>query len=42
MIAARDAVSGIATNWLGLIVTIAVLSIVLGLVIAGFSGYGRR
>lgn len=42
VIAARDAVSGIATSWLSLIVTIAVLSLVLGLVIAGFSGYGRR
>lgn len=35
--AARDAVSGIATTWLSLIVTIAVLSIIMVLVIRGFS-----
>lgn len=36
--AARDAVAGIATTWLGLIVTIAVLAIIMMLVIRGFSG----
>ena len=40
--AARDALSGIATSWLALIVTIAVLAIILGLVIRSFSLGGGR
>lgn len=39
--ATRDALSPIATTWLPLIVTIAVLAIVLFLVIRSFSGRGR-
>ena len=40
--AARDAIGGIATSWLALIVTIAVLAILLVLVIRSFSmGSGR-
>lgn len=39
--AARDAVGGVATSWLALIVTIAVLAILLVLVIRSFS-MGRR
>jgi len=34
--AARTEVGGIATSWLGLIVTVAVLAIILGLVISSF------
>ena len=41
--ASRDALSPIATTWLPLIVTVAVLSIILVLVIRSFSfGTGRR
>lgn len=40
--AVQSAVGGVATSWLSLVVTIAVLSIVLGLVIAGFSSYDRQ
>ena len=39
--ASRDAVGGIATSWLALIVTIAVLAIILTLVVSSFGG-GRR
>lgn len=39
---ARDAVAGVATSWLALIVTIAVLSILLVLVIRSFAMGGRR
>jgi len=42
IIAARDAVGGIATDWMSLIVVIGVLALVLGLTIAGFSYFGRR
>jgi len=42
IIAARDAVGGIATDWMALIVVIGVLALVLGLTIAGFSYFGRR
>ena len=34
----RAEVAGIASNWLGLIVTIAVLAIIIGLVMRGFGG----
>lgn len=37
----RAEVANIASNWLGLIVTIAVLAIIMGLVIAGFRGSAR-
>jgi len=37
----RDAVSSVATDWLPLIVIIAVMAIVLGLVIRSFVGKGR-
>lgn len=40
--ASRDAVGGIATSWMALIVTIAVLAIILALVISSFGGSGRR
>lgn len=40
--ASRTEVSGIATNWLGLIVTIVVLAIILGIVLKSFAGsFGR-
>ena len=40
--ASRDAVGGIASNWMALIVTIGVLAIILFLVIRSFgSGAGR-
>lgn len=39
--ATRDALSPIATTWLPLIVTVAVLAIVLTLVIKSFGGEGR-
>ena len=40
---ARAEVAGIATNWLGLIVTVAILAIVLYLVVSSFGGAaGRR
>ena len=38
----RTEVANIASNWLGLIVTIAVLAIIIGLVIRGFSGGTAR
>lgn len=34
--ASRDAVGGISSTWMGLIVTIGVLAIIIGLVIGGF------
>jgi len=37
-----DAIKPIATTWLGLIVTIAVLAIILVLVIRSFAGAGGR
>lgn len=37
---ARAEVAGIASNWLGLIVTVAILSIVLFLVVRSFGGAG--
>lgn len=37
----RTEVAAIASNWLGLIVTIAILAIIMGLVISGFAT-GRR
>jgi hypothetical protein len=40
--ASRDAVGGIASNWMGLIVTIGVLAIILFLVIRSFGVGGRR
>lgn len=40
--AGRDAISGIGTSWFSLIVTIGILSIILGLVIAGFSNYNNQ
>ena len=36
---ARDAVADIADDWMSLVVTIGVLSIILGLVIGGFAYY---
>ena len=42
IIAARDAVADIPEDWLGLVVTIAILAIVLSLTIAGFAYYKRR
>ena len=41
MNASRDAVGGIASDWLALIVTIAVLAIILTLVIRSFGGAKR-
>ena len=38
----RAEISAIATNWLGLIVTIAVLAIIITLVIRGFGGSAQR
>ena len=40
--ATRDEISNVATVWLGLIVTIAVLAIILGLVISSFARSFRR
>jgi len=40
--ASRDALTPIATTWLPLIVTIAVLAIILGLVINSFGGFGGK
>lgn len=37
-----SALKDIATSWFSLIVTIVVLSIILGLVISSFGGAGRR
>lgn len=37
----RAEVAGIATNWLGLIVTVAILSIILFLVVRSFGQQGR-
>lgn len=39
---ARTEVANIASNWLGLIVTIAVLAIIIALVVGSFGGAGRR
>jgi len=39
--ASRDAVGSIATDWLGLIVTIGILAIILFLVIRSFVGKAR-
>ena len=39
--ATRDSITPIATTWLPLIVTVAVLAIILTLVIRSFSGQGR-
>ena len=40
--ATRDEISAVSTTWLGLIVTIAVLAIILGLVISSFArGFQR-
>jgi len=38
----KNAIVGIATDWLPLIVVVAILAIVLGLVIRSFAGKGRR
>ena len=38
---ARAEVANIATNWLGLIVTVAILSIILFLVVRSFGGAGQ-
>lgn len=40
--AALNEVKGIATNWLGLIVTVAILAIILFLVVRSFGGAGVR
>jgi hypothetical protein len=37
----RDAIGGIATDWMALIVTIGVLAIILGLVLRSFTGTRR-
>jgi hypothetical protein len=42
IIAGRDAVGDIPEDWMSLIVTVGVLSIILGLVIAGFAYFRRR
>ena len=42
IIASRDAVGSIATDWMSLIVTIGVLALILGLTIAGFAYFGKR
>ena len=39
IVAARDAVAEIATDWLSLVVTIGILAVILGLVIGGFAYY---
>lgn len=39
--ASRDAVAGIANDWMALIVTVGILAIILGLVIGAFA-FGRR
>ena len=36
IVAARDAVGSISTNWFSLIVTVGVLSLIIGLIIGGF------
>ncbi len=38
----RNAVAEIATNWMSLIVTIAVLALIIGLIVGGFAMYQRR
>jgi hypothetical protein len=38
----RDAISGLSTNWMPLIVTIVALAIILGLVIGAFAYYKGR
>jgi hypothetical protein len=40
--ASRDAVGTISTTWMSLVVTIGVLAIIIGLVIAGFYFKGGR
>jgi uncharacterized membrane-anchored protein len=40
--ASRTAVGSVSNTWMGLIVTIGVLSIIIGLVIGGFYLAGRR
>jgi len=40
--ATRDEVANIATDWLGLIVTVAILSIILFLVVRSFGGAGQQ
>lgn len=40
--ASRDAVGGIASNWMALIVTIGVLAIILFLVVRSFGAGGRK
>jgi hypothetical protein len=40
--ASRDAVGTVSTTWMSLIVTIGVLAIIIGLVIAGFYFKGQR
>lgn len=42
--ASRDAIGGIASNWMSLIVTIGVLAIIISLIIGGFymAGRGKR
>jgi hypothetical protein len=37
----RDAISGLSTNWMPLIVTIVALAIILGLVIGAFAYYKK-
>lgn len=38
----ESAVSGIATDWMALTITIVVLSLILGMTIAGFAYFGKR
>jgi len=42
IIASRDAIGSVATDWMGLIVTIGILALILGMTIAGFAYFGRR
>jgi len=39
---ARDAVADVPENWLSLVVTIGILAVILGLVLASFVAYKRR
>ena len=39
--AGRDEVGNISSNWLGLVVTIAILSIIIVLIVRGFGGASR-
>ncbi len=42
IVAARNAVGEIASNWMSLIVTIGVLALIIGLIVGGFAMYQRR